>query len=213
MTIKEDETLEPEVHRFRWLWNFIFIPISIGLIIFGLNTKSSLEKETKKLNAQAEHYTVKLAMIDKHMLELNAVSNKELMEANYQRVNDALLAGVQKVSDMQIKLREATNIADVKERESKVAELEKEQNKLFANGFSGNSIFLLNSDWKLEVLNTTPFATSTIPVVFTMRNDADELMGAAFATYYVQEDTFALHSVVYSTAGLESQKNPVAIGD
>lgn len=184
-------------HRFRWLWNFTFIPLVLVILGFGFHIKNKADEKLTDTNASIGIITKNIDNINNEIKTLNSKASTDVLLSNYTEVNKALGVATQRVIDLQNKRLDAYSIGDAVERNKKLDELKPVQNELFKNGYNGAPLLIFDKSWKMVPSTSTPFSQNVIPVVFKIEDGNGTLKGAAFMNYYVTTDSFELVNVGY----------------
>ena len=157
-------------HRFRWLWNFTFIPLVLVILGFGFHMKNKADEKLTDTNASIGIVTKNIENINNEIKTLNSKASSEVLLNNYTEVNNALNVATQRVIDLQNKRLDAYSIGDAVERNKKLDELKPVQDELFKNGYNGAPLLIFDKSWKMVPSTSTPFAQNVIPVVFKIED-------------------------------------------
>ena len=104
-------------HRFRWLWNFTFIPLVLVILGFGFHMKNKADEKLADTNASIGIVTKNIENINNEIKTLNSKASTDVLLNNYTEVNKALGVATQRVIDLQNKRLDAYSIGDAVERQ------------------------------------------------------------------------------------------------
>lgn len=184
-------------HRFRWLWNFVFIPATIIILGFGFHNQNKAKEKLEDTNEKISVLTKSVESLNDDVKSLSGKASADVILNNYADVNSAMQNATKRIVDWQHQMFDAYTMDTYEERDAKLLELKPIRDELFKNGYNGPQVFIFDKTWKLVPSTSTPFSQNVIPVVFKMEDANGTLVGAAFMKYYVSADSFELVNVGY----------------